>query len=69
MTQETKKKNVYLAALKHEAMYNEGIESICHAIDPCGYVSESNAWCWIEQNEENNKALKAMLREIGFLIK
>ncbi len=62
------KKNVYESALKHEAIHYDGIDKICHAIDPNGYVSESTAWCWIEENEGNNRALKAMLRKIGYEI-
>lgn len=66
---EANKKNVYAAALKYEAMDYYGIEKICHAIDPNGYESESTAWCWIEMNEDNDRALKAMLRKIGYEIK
>ena len=62
------KKNPYATALKYEAMYNDGIEAICRAINPTGFVSENIAWMWIERNEKNNKALKGMLKILGYAI-
>ena len=61
-----KKKNIYASALKYEAMYNKGVEAICLAIDPNIYVTESTAWCWIEENENDKKACKEMLKKIGY---
>ena len=61
-------KNVYASALKYEAMYNDGIEKICKAINPTGYVSEGTAWVWIERNEKNTKALKSMLKVLGYAV-
>jgi len=59
-------KSVYLAALKHEATYYGGIDKICEAAGKKS--SESNAWVWIEQHENNEPELKKMLRKIGYAI-
>ena len=60
----TKKKNIYLAALGHEIATGDGIDRICKALR-CKYVSESNAYCWLEEGR-TEREIVALLRKIGY---
>ena len=60
--------NVYVAAIKYEISRATGIGKICRAIDPNDRVSESIAWNWFEKSQNNEKAIKDMLKKIGYKI-
>lgn len=57
-------KNIYLAALGYEIATGTGIERICRALR-CNYVSESNAYCWIEDGR-TEREIVSLLRKIGY---
>jgi hypothetical protein len=61
-----KKKNIYISAFKYELSRVDGIERICAAISPDAYISESIAWCWFEKHGDDLKAIKEMLKKIGY---
>lgn len=58
------KKNIYLAALAHAISTDSGLDKICWALG-CEYVSESNAYCWLEEGR-TEKEIVTMLRKIGY---
>ena len=58
------KKNIYLAALGHEISTGNGIDRICNALR-CKYVSESNAYCWLEEGR-TEREIVTLLRKIGY---
>jgi hypothetical protein len=60
--------SVYVAAIKYEISRATGVGKICRAIDPNDRVSESIAWNWFEKNQNNEKAIKEMLKKIGYKI-
>ncbi|MBR4507026.1 MAG: hypothetical protein IKP24_00655 [Alphaproteobacteria bacterium] len=57
-------KNIYLAALGYEITSGDGIDRICKALR-CKYVSESNAYCWIEDGR-TEREIVTLLRKIGY---
>ena len=58
------KKNIYLAALANAINTREGLENICLVLG-CEYVSESTAYCWIEDGR-TEREIVTMLRKIGY---
>lgn len=59
-------KNIYLAALAHAITTNVGLENICFALG-CEYVSESHAYCWLEEDRTEREII-TLLRAIGYEI-
>ncbi len=57
-------KNVYVSALLHELMTEDGITNVCKAIGE-NYVTESNAWCWYEHGRTEKEIIR-LLRKIGY---
>ncbi len=58
------KKNIYLAALADAINSGGGLDKICWALG-CEYVSESNAYCWLEEGR-TEREIVTMLRKIGY---
>lgn len=58
------KKNIYLAALADAINTGSGLDKICWALG-CEYVSESNAYCWLEEGR-TEREIVTMLRKIGY---
>lgn len=61
------KKNVYISALKYELSHYDAIEKVCQIIGkPDAILPESEAWCWLERHEDDIKAIKSMLKKLGY---
>lgn len=58
------KKNIYLAALADAINSGGGLDKICWALG-CEYVSESNAYCWLEEGR-TEREIVTLLRKIGY---
>lgn len=63
-TMAKKKKNLFVAAYYAAINSENGIEKICWALGS-EYISESTAYCWIEE-EHTEKEIVDMLRKIGY---